>query len=123
MEDKYVKLRDVIKLIDDFPIDLYSAEETKKVLLEKVNELNPADVIVPVNAVCMKDIEWDTDGDEVDGLPEAEIIPISSLLYDDEDGDDIDVEELLDRAVDYLSDEHGFCIFGCDGELVNVPEL
>lgn len=62
--------------------------------------------------IAVSDIVWDTDGENQDdmGLPEETVIHVSELLYDDESPDDVDMDEIADRVVDYLSDHYGFCI-------------
>ena len=66
-------------------------------------------------------IQWDTSEDneparspEELNLPTECIIPFRELVYDEESTDVVDVNDLKDRVPDYLSDEYGFCIFGCD---------
>ena len=56
------------------------------------------------------DINWDTDGEEVD-LPEEVEIQEEDLLYETERPEDVDREELHDRIADYLSDKYEFCVF------------
>lgn len=51
------------------------------------------------------DIEWDTDGEEVEGLPASVTIEI--------DEDDIDPDDEESSVVDAVSDEHGWCIDDC----------
>ena len=51
------------------------------------------------------DIQWDTDGEKVD-------LPAECVLEVD---DDIDLEE---EGADALSDEYGFCVFGCNFEVI-----
>lgn len=62
--------------------------------------------------IAVSDIVWDTDGENPEemGLPMETVIPVSELLYDDESLDDVDLYDVADRAVDYLSDQYGFCI-------------
>ena len=57
-------------------------------------------------------IQWDTDGEEVEDLPESYYLPFTDLLDDDEGLGDVSVEELKDRVAHYLSDQFGFCIIG-----------
>ena len=83
-------------------------------------------------AFLVSDIEWDTDGEEVEYLPESCIVPFLSLLAEDEHLDDCavpfpsllmkgehpddinaaDYEEINERITDYLSDSYGFCLSG-----------
>lgn len=48
-------------------------------------------------------IEWDTDGEDIEYLPERVSIP---LFMDD------------DEIADYLSDKYGFCVFRFDIEQI-----
>ena len=49
------------------------------------------------------DIKWDTDGEDIDFLPERVSIP---FFMDD------------DEIADYLSDKYGFCVFGFNIEQI-----
>ena len=49
------------------------------------------------------DIKWDTDGEDIEGLPERVSIP---LFIDD------------DEIADYLSDKYGYCVFGFNIEQI-----
>lgn len=75
------------------------------------------DQLVDEPAFHVEDIQWDTDGDtELAAdlkLPKDIDVPVSSLLYDKEDMKRIDIEEVKERVVDWLSDQFGFCIYGC----------
>ena len=55
-------------------------------------------------------IQWDTDEEEIDSLPESYTIPFSELINENETIENISIEELKDRITDYLSDQFGFCI-------------
>lgn len=59
----------------------------------------------------IENIQWDTDGEEMK-LPTEYDLPLSWLMDRGERYETVDVEELKDRATNYLSDEFGFCIFG-----------
>lgn len=70
-------------------------------------------------AFLVSDIEWDTDGEEVEYLPESCIVPFLSLLKKDENADDIitvddadTLKKLEERISDYLSGSYGFCHSG-----------
>lgn len=52
------------------------------------------------------DIDWDTDGEDVE-LPLEIELEIDDKFVNDED-------ELSEVICDYLSDEYGFCHFGFD---------
>lgn len=52
--------------------------------------------------VKASDIEWDTDNEVIDNLPDSVIIP-SHIEKDD--------------IADYLSDKYGFCVIGFNIEL------
>ena len=69
------------------------------------------------------DIEWDTDGEVVEGLPEEVILNENELP----DGviDSIEEEPYsdgLDIITDYLSDKVGFCICGYCIEIIKEDE-
>lgn len=55
------------------------------------------------------DIDWDTDGEDVE-LPSEIEVEVDDEFADDED-------ELSEVIGDYLSDEYGFCHFGFDYSL------
>ena len=57
-------------------------------------------------------IKWDTDNEEIEGLPDTYYIPFSNLLIDNECLDNVDIQELRDRIADYLTDFYGWCIVG-----------
>lgn len=59
---------------------------------------NPCRDCKQIKIKC-SDIEWDTDGQEVD-LPTEVVIEVSQAEWEDDDT----------LAADTLSDEHGFCI-------------
>lgn len=50
------------------------------------------------------DIDWDTDDEEVEGLPDTATVEVP---------DDEDEEDDEDYVTDDLSDEHGWCISDC----------
>lgn len=54
------------------------------------------------------DIEWDTDGEEVDGLPTD-----VTIVFDPDANDCIDQDEINEKLVDILSDEYGWLIDFC----------
>lgn len=62
--------------------------------------------------INVSDIVWDTDGEIQENmeLPTETIILFSELLYEYESPDEVDIGEMEDRAVNYLSDRYGFCI-------------
>ncbi len=61
--------------------------------------------------IHVSDIEWDTDGEDVN-LPEEIIISNPTMeMLDDIDG-------YADAIADYLSDEYGFCVNNFNAEVV-----
>ena len=83
--------------------------------------------------IKLSHIEWDvTDGcgddDEfgnenlLNSLPGEVTYKVTDILDSDENPDDFDEDTLEEMAVDHLSDEYGFCIFGCDIEIVDAEE-
>ena len=75
-------------------------------------EVNWDEQLTDEPTFLIKDIQWDTDGEDIDDLPDAYYIPFSELMDEDEALGDIDVNDLKDRIADYLSDKFGWCIFG-----------
>jgi hypothetical protein len=64
------------------------------------------------------DIEWDTDGEEVE-LPSEVFVDID---IDTEDEDE-SLETLVnEQGADALSDLHGWCVFGYSWEIVEDQE-
>lgn len=75
--------------------------------------------------IIVDNIEWDTEGEYVDNLPDKLYVPYDELLYREESLSDVDVEELKDRIADYLSNEYGYLVFGFDtpaNDTVNLDE-
>lgn len=110
----------------------YLAEDAE----EEVRLMVEHEAIVPsskANAILLDSIEWDVDDDSDDeegdvNLPDSVAIRIINLLDEDElakseISNNVDEEDLQDRAVDYLSDYYGFCIFGCHTEMVNLNSV
>lgn len=64
----------------------------------------------PKDVIVATDIDWDTDGEDVD-LPKTVIIPIDDILYGDSRCAVTD-DDLSERAGNYLSEKFGFCHFG-----------
>ena len=66
----------------------------------------------------VKDIKWDTDGDQevFDSLPQEITLPelFSKDKYADEDGSfgEVEYDEMKEDISDWLSDEYGFCHSG-----------
>lgn len=58
------------------------------------------------------DIEWDTDGEYVEDLPNEYFFPVAEL-FDDAELKELDEDFIEDEVVNLLSDIFGFCIFGC----------
>lgn len=60
------------------------------------------------------DISWDTDGMEVDDLPEEVIIdePTEEMIED--------IDGYADEVADYLSDEYGWCVGNFCTELMEI---
>lgn len=63
---------------------------------------NPRQLLFSTRAYAV-DIKWDTDGEDIEGLPERVSIP---LFIDD------------DEIADYLSDTYGYCVFGFNIEQI-----
>lgn len=61
----------------------------------KPNPTNPRSLLLSTRAYAV-DIKWDTDGEDIEYLPERVSIP---FFMDD------------DEIADYLSDKYGFCVF------------
>lgn len=55
--------------------------------------------------VIVRDIEWETDGESIEDLPETVVIPITYEELEDEDS-------LHDGINDYLSDNYGWLVSG-----------
>jgi hypothetical protein len=55
--------------------------------------------------VIVRDIEWETDGESIEDLPETVVIPITYEELEDEDA-------LHDGINDYLSDNYGWLVNG-----------
>lgn len=122
---KTVSIDAVIKILNAVPICVDTRTFRDKAI-ESIKELNGvSDDILPANAVLIESIEWDIDddldyGDDDVNLPNSVAIRISHLLHEDESVDDVDEDEMQDRACDYLAEHFGFLFFGCDTELVNT---
>lgn len=56
------------------------------------------------------DIQWDTDGKRVTGLPKEAVVEI--------DDSDLDEDEAESAAMDRVSDDHGWLIADCKIEQV-----
>ena len=56
------------------------------------------------------DIQWDTDGKRVTGLPKEAVVEI--------DDNDLDEDEAESAVVDRVSDDHGWLIADCKIEQV-----
>lgn len=68
----------------------------------KHNPTNPRSLLLSTRAYAVN-IKWDTDGEDIEYLPERVSIP---FFMDD------------DEIADYLSDEYGYCVFGFDIEQI-----
>lgn len=68
----------------------------------KPNPTNPRSLLLSTRAYAVN-IKWDTDGEDIEYLPERVSIP---FFMDD------------DEIADYLSDKYGFCVFGFDIEQI-----
>ena len=68
----------------------------------KPNPTNPRSLLLSTRAYAVN-IKWDTDGEDIEYLPERVSIP---FFMDD------------DEIADYLSDEYGYCVFGFDIEQI-----
>jgi len=64
----------------------------------KPRHTNPRTLLLSTRAYAVN-IKWDTDGEDIEYLPERVSIP---CFIDD------------DEIADYLSDKYGFCVFGFD---------
>lgn len=90
-----------------FPDELVKdADKLMDMLREYIREYKE------VSRLVITDIDWDTDGEKAFGLPKNIKVFISRLLREDETEESVDEDELKDRAIDYLSDEYGYCISG-----------
>lgn len=111
-EDEEYKTKDNERPVDVIIMtygDVYDEDYTSKILLRK------EDVISALTqgrrpGVYASSIKWDTDGEEVAGLPSELYISGHDIAREDENTEEITPEEMMDRAVDWLSDEYGFCI-------------
>ena len=68
----------------------------------KPNPTNPRSLLLSTRSYAVN-IKWDTDGEDIEYLPERVSIP---FFMDD------------DEIADYLSDKYGFCVFGFDIEQI-----
>ena len=68
----------------------------------KPTPTNPRSLLLSTRAYAVN-IKWDTDGEDIEYLPERVSIP---FFMDD------------DEIADYLSDKYGFCVFGFDIEQI-----
>lgn len=68
----------------------------------KPNPTTPRSLLLSTRAYAVN-IKWDTDGEDIEYLPERVSIP---LFMDD------------DEIADYLSDKYGFCVFRFDIEQI-----
>lgn len=64
-----------------------------------------------IKKIIVTNIDWDTDGEDVE-LPDEIIIEI------DENNIDLleDLDDYADNLLDYLSDTYGYCIKGFNAE-------
>jgi len=98
----------------DFIMDVPNSICEKYGFRKEEND-NP-DIIVELDeqiaepCFLVTNIEWDTDGESVDNLPNDYYIPFTEMMKDGETFDNIDIEEMKDRIADYLSDEIGWCV-------------
>ena len=61
----------------------------------------------------LRNIEWDTDGERVEGLPSEQ-----GMTLDQEDYEGLDMEEIEESIIDFLTDMYGWCI--ADYDIVEV---
>ena len=62
----------------------------------------------------VSNIDWDADSDyDCLDLPSSVKVKYKDLLHPDEKLENINIEDLKDRVVDFLSDLFGFCINQC----------
>ena len=84
---------------------LDDADAIDEMLRELANAIEEAQIIV----VRAYDIEWDTDGEDIEIPTEVELeVDISDME---------DEEELADYISDHISDETGWCHNGCSWEI------
>jgi hypothetical protein len=62
-----------------------------------------------VYVISATDIQWDTDGKRVRGLPKQ-------IKFQIELGDDEDESEIEEKVCDWLSDQYDWCVAGCEFE-------
>ena len=62
--------------------------------------------------IHIRNIEWDTDGEEVESLPISVDIPVFEILDSNESLEDLSEDDLEERLANFLSDEFGFLVFG-----------
>ena len=63
----------------------------------------------------VSNIEWDTDGKKVAGLPNE-----MGLTLEPEDYDGLEPEEIEENIIDFLSDRYEWCIADYDIEEVTI---
>ena len=64
--------------------------------------------------IIVTNIEWDTDGMKIKGLPEEVLIEASYL--EDYIEDEEDFEDIEDIIGDILSNHYGWCLYGFNYE-------
>lgn len=71
--------------------------------------------------VC-SNIQWDTDGEKVEGLPTELRYPRNKLLADGIIEEDYDDDDVFDALEGIISDEIGFCHEGFESKVEEVDE-
>jgi hypothetical protein len=63
---------------------------------------------------AITNIEWDTDRQDVEGLPTELELTLINMIEDDLEDEEIVTEEINE----YLSDNYGFCVFDYEYEII-----
>ena len=74
----------------------------------------------------ISNINWDTDGEPVDDLPDEVLMPHTVAcelcgLPESASTEEV-LDELLENCADILSDRYGFCVFSADVRTEPVKE-
>lgn len=64
---------------------------------------------------AITNIEWDTDGEDIEELPTEVELTLKDMIEDDLE----DEETVTEKITDYLSDNYGFCLFDYDYEIIS----
>ena len=63
---------------------------------------------------AITNIEWDTDGEDIEGLPTEIELTLKDMIEDDLE----DEETVTEEINNYLSDNWGFCVFDYEYEII-----